>query len=77
MQGTNYQIDKQPLLALPLISPSPDAQGSVEMLVDRILDAKAADPDADTAALEKEIDKRVYALYNLTEKEIAIVEASK
>jgi len=27
--------------------------------------------------LEKEIDKRVYALYNLTEEEVAIVEASE
>ena len=76
MQGTNYQIDKQPLLALPLISPSSDAQASVEMLVDRILTAKTADPHADTTNLEKEIDERVYALYNLTEKEIAIVEAN-
>ena len=77
MQGTNYQIDKQPLLALPLISPPPNAQAAIEMLVDRILTAKAADPYADTAALEKEIDKRVYALYNLTEEDIAIVEASE
>ena len=76
MQGTNYQIDKQPLLALPLISPPPDAQASVEMLVDRILTAKAAAPNADTAALEKEIDQLVYALYDLTPEEIAIVEAA-
>ena len=76
MQGTNYQIDKQPLLALPLISPPLDVQVSVEILVNQILAAKAADSDADTTHLEKEIDKRVYALYNLTEKEIAIVEGS-
>ncbi len=76
MQGANYQIDKQPLLALPLISPSSDVQTAIEILVDQILDAKAADPHADTASLEKEIDKRVYALYNLTEDEIAIVEGS-
>ena len=29
MQGTNYQIDKQPLLAIPLISPSVEEQTSV------------------------------------------------
>ena len=74
MQGTNYQVDKQPLLALPLISPSLDVQASVEVLVNQILSAKAVDSDADITDLEKEIDKRVYALYNLTEKEIAIVE---
>ena len=76
MQGTNYQIDKQPLLALPLISPLPDTQAAIEMLVDRILTAKAADSHADTAALEKEIDQLVYVLYDLTPEEIAIVEAA-
>ena len=29
--------------------------------------------DADTSALEREIDELVYKLYGLTEKEIAIV----
>ena len=76
MQGTNYQIDKQPLLALPLISPSLDVQASVEILADQILAAKAANPDADTTDLEKEIDQLVYILYDLTPEEIAIVEAA-
>jgi len=40
----------------------------------RILAAKAADPAADVAALEAEIDRLVYQLYGLTEDEIAIVE---
>ena len=45
-------------------------------LVDRILVAKKADSTADTSALEAQIDKLVYKLYNLTEEEIAIVEES-
>ena len=45
-------------------------------LVNDILSAKAADPDADTTDLENEIDKLVYALYDLTPDEIAIVEGS-
>ena len=32
------------------------------------------DTGADTTALEREIDRLVYALYGLTEAEIAIVE---
>ncbi|MDE0638824.1 MAG: hypothetical protein OXI43_23535 [Candidatus Poribacteria bacterium] len=44
--------------------------------VDQILNAKRADPDADTSSLKNEIDKRVYELYNLTEDEIAIAEGS-
>ena len=77
MQGTNYQIDKQPLLALPLISPSPDVQAAIEIVVDQIFAAKAADSNANTAALEKEIDQLVYALYDLTPEEIAIVAAAE
>ncbi len=77
MQGTNYQIDKQPLLAIPLISPSFEQKASVETLVNQILEAKCADPDADTIALENEIDRLVYSLYDLTPKEIAIVEEAE
>ena len=43
-------------------------------LIDRILKAKRADGAADTAALEREIDERVYRLYSLTAEEIKIVE---
>ena len=43
-------------------------------LVDRILDAKAADPDTDTSELEREIDRLVYDLYGLTEEEDTAVE---
>ena len=40
----------------------------------RILADKAAAPNADTATLEAEIDRRIYAMYRLTEDEIAAVE---
>jgi hypothetical protein len=43
-------------------------------LVDRILKAKRADAAADTAALEREIDERVYRLYGLTAEGIKVVE---
>ncbi len=46
----------------------------IETHVDQILDAKQTNPDTDTTSLEDEIDKLVYALYDLTEDEIAIVE---
>ncbi len=41
---------------------------------DRILSAKRADSLADTTALEREIDERVYRLYPLTADEIKLVE---
>ena len=46
----------------------------IEKLVDEIIAAKTATPDADVISLENEIDRIVYALYGLTPEEIAIVE---
>ena len=48
----------------------------IEDNVDKILDAKDTDPDADVSELENEIDQIVYLLYDLTPEEIAIVEAA-
>ena len=45
-------------------------------IVNQILDAKRTNPNADTSNLENEIDKLVYALYDLTSDEITIVEGS-
>ena len=42
-------------------------------LVDGILAAKAADPDADTSAQEAKIDRLVCALYGLSDEEVAAV----
>ena len=62
---------------LPIPDVSSEQQPPIIELVDQILDTKRADADADTSNLENEIDTLVYALYNLTEDEIAIVEASE
>ena len=45
-------------------------------LVDEILEAKSAAPDADTRHLEREIDRLVYELYGLTEEENTAIERS-
>ncbi len=59
---------------LPVPQISATKQRPFIRLVDRILSAKAADPKADTAEQEAEIDRLVYGLYGLTPKEIAAVE---
>ena len=59
---------------IPVPRISATKQRPIIRLVDQILEAKAADPEADTDALEAEIDRWVYALYGLTEEEIAAVE---
>ncbi|GAA7660033.1 class I SAM-dependent DNA methyltransferase [Helicobacter pylori] len=77
VQGNNYQIDKEPLMNIPLIkitkSNKPTAD-KIIVLVDKILQAKEKDPKANTLDLEKEIDALVYQLYNLTDEEIKIIE---
>jgi hypothetical protein len=48
-------------------------QNDFVKIVDKIIEAKSKDQDADTSELEKKIDEMVYKLYDLTEEEIKIV----
>jgi hypothetical protein len=68
------QVKPQRIRSLPIAKANTQQQKAIEKLVDRILAAKAKDPQADTSALEREIDRLVYGLYGLTEEEIKIVE---
>jgi hypothetical protein len=74
-QGGYFSYNATVLDAIP-IRLHTDGKPSVERLVDRILAAKARDAEADTSALEREIDQLVYALYGLTPEEIQIVEGA-
>ncbi|HHW19761.1 Eco57I restriction-modification methylase domain-containing protein [Thermodesulfovibrio thiophilus] len=62
-------------LPIPKISES-DQKPFID-LVDKILAAKAEDPDADTSELETQIDQMVYKLYGLTDEEIKVIEKFK
>ena len=72
-------IEQLPIRPINFTVPADRAEhDALVTLVERILKAKRADGAADTAALEREIDERVYRLYGLTAEEIKIVEeASK
>ncbi len=74
MQGDNYQIDKEPLLNLPLKIVGTEQQKPFINLVDQILEKKKDDPQADTTDFKKKIDEMVYELYGLGEEEIGMVE---
>ena len=69
MDLDNYYVGK-----IPIPDVTSEQQTPIIELVNQILAAKQANPDVDTSDLENEIDKLVYALYDLTEDEIAIVE---
>ena len=76
--NSNTQVSSGELNSLPIPNVTQAQQKPVIALVDRILAAKKKDPQADTTALEAEIDKLVYKLYGITdEKEIAVIEGRK
>jgi len=77
MQGENYQIDKEPLMSIPLPIVNNEEQESIVERVNQIIESKTINPSADTSALESEIDRIVYQLYGLTEEEIRIVEGKE
>jgi len=70
------QIKIELLRKMPIPKADKDRQRPVIQLVGKILAATQRDAEADTSALEREIDKLVYALYGLTPDEIKLVEAS-
>ncbi|MDA9327415.1 BREX-1 system adenine-specific DNA-methyltransferase PglX [Flavobacteriaceae bacterium] len=68
MQGNNYQVDKAPLLSIPLL-PSVNESLFID-LVDKILVLKGED----TSVFENQIDNIVYKLYNLTYEDVLVIE---
>ena len=68
---TKQYVEKVPIPKIPKIDQEP-----FEVIVNKILTSKDANPLADTNALEAKIDQMVYDLYGLTDEEIAIVEDS-
>ena len=80
-KGEQLQIDKEPLMRVPIRAISLSEQQPFISVVDRILSSykdsdyiNNPDKQAKVSALEREIDKIVYTLYELTPEEIAIVE---
>jgi hypothetical protein len=59
---------------IPIPSPTDTQDACVTEIVNKILEIKRQNPNADTSSLEKEIDQIVYQLYGLTDEEIGIIE---
>ena len=73
-RGGDYHITPEHIRNIPIPSATSVQQKPIIDLVDKILAAKRANPQADTSKEEAEIDRLVYALYGLPEDEIKIVE---
>ena len=74
IRGGYMRFFKQYVEQLPIKSIPPENQAVFIQKVEQILAARRTDPQADTAALETDLDRMVYQLYDLTDEEIAVVE---
>jgi type I restriction-modification system DNA methylase subunit len=75
-KGEMLELYQKPLTEIPVKRVSKSEQNPFIETVDKILAAKRRDPKADTTTLEQQIDRLVYQLYDLTQDEIATVEAN-
>ena len=73
MQGNNYQVDKEPLMEIPLPVVNNLQQQPIISIVDQILEAKNSNPETDTTGLEYNIDRLVCHLYDLTYDEVLVI----
>mgnify|MGYP000981596448 CR=1 FL=1 len=68
LQGNNYQVDKAPLLEIPIKTPSSNKLGKIEMYLENIRKS------IEIRTAISEIDSIIYKVYNLTDDEIGIIE---
>jgi len=77
MQGNNFQIDKEPLIQIPILnSVSKEDQLYISNLVDKIIEEKHKSNSTDVSELESKIDNKIYQLYDLNEQDISTIESS-
>lgn len=78
MQGNNYQLDKEPLLKIPIITNvEENLENKVINLVDEILNAYETNFDnPDITSFEDKINEIIYQLYGLTDEEVTLIETS-
>lgn len=74
LAGGYLAINKSTIEEMPLVKIDARAQRKISDTAHEILAAKRKHPDADTAALERDIDLQVYTIYGLTPEEIEAVE---
>lgn len=80
MSGGYLGLNKGNLEKLPMFKLTQSNQPTADKiiaLVEKILALKESDPKANTQELESQIDSLVYALYNLTDEEIKIIEGKE
>ena len=74
LAGGYLAINKSTIEQLPFVEADAATQGLISSNAKKITQLKKNNPDADTSLLDREIDRLVYKLYNLTDEEIAVIE---
>ena len=74
LRGGDYHIYPEHIRNMPIPTASSEQQQPIIELVDNILNVNKSNPNADTSALENEIDRLVYHLYGLTYDEVLIID---
>ena len=67
----NYQVDKEPLVNIPIVVPKKEYEERIVRLYDQIFNKSKDDDNYDS--LENEIDNIFYTIYNLNDKDIKII----
>ena len=73
MQGSIYQVDKEPLVNIPILIPDKQTESILSECCDKIYEIRKNDKSADISQVEQFIDDIVYNSYALTRDEILIV----
>lgn len=74
LEGDTFKSKNKIIQNFPIPQRDDIYSDKIEILVDKVIEAKTMDRNSNTSSLEAEIDQLVYQLYGLTDEEIAIVE---
>ena len=77
LAGGYLAINKSTIEQLPFVEADAATQGLISSNAKKITQLKKNNPDADTSLLDREIDRLVYELYNLTDEEIGVIEGTR
>jgi hypothetical protein len=77
MQGDNFQVDKDPILSIPIIIPEQGKLKIISGLVSDIIRDKQQKDHSNISPLENRINHMIYKSYDLTHEEIKIIEEPK
>ncbi len=74
MQGNIFQVDKEPIMNLPIINTTNKYTEQIIKNVDKILQLKAKNQDTDISDIELLIDILTYKIYGLNYSEILVID---